>query len=187
MAKTLTFLSMLLVVAGLAAQDATPTTPKPENKVEPPAADLHRRQIELARHLADVEEKMGAIQQAKNEQTAEYRVKLATLEAEHKTKLASLDRDIQRVSAAAEQINREMARLGAEANRQQTTEGRMPSSRPRGVPRAGPAGDVERPEGRPAGAATGPMPTADQKLDAIMQKLEQMEMRLRGLESKARS
>jgi len=179
MRKLLTSLVPLFVVAGLTAQEPTPTVRKEEGTAPP--MDVQRRTAELRKQLAGLEDKAAALQQARNEQIADYKVKLATLEAENKVKIANLDRDSQRIAAMAEHVNRELMRIVTQARNQPAGDGTQPPERRGfGEPRGRRA--VQRSGQTDASAR----PTEEQMLDKVMKKLEEMDQRLRQVEARTR-
>jgi hypothetical protein len=174
----ISLVTLFLVVTGLAAQEPTPAERKEDGKAQP--ADVQRRMAELRSQLADLEEKLASIQQAKSEQNAEYKVKLATLEAENKIRIANLDRDNQRIMTMAERLNRDIVRLATEAQNQPAREG-VPSPERRGEPRGRRL--VQPPDQGDASAK----PTVEQMLDKVMKKLEEMDQRMMQVEARTRN
>jgi hypothetical protein len=192
-------LTLLLVVAGLTAQQPPAPTvrkeedqnavPNPHTAAKPELA-VAAEQTEIRRaflqRLADLDEKGAALRQAKNELTNDYKVKLAELEADHKTKLARLDQSIQRMSSAAEQLQREYGR-SAEASHQQALIGAKPPGHAREDAPPTRRGDANTGQLSLAGQADGnAKPSVEHKLDQMMKKLEQMEIRMTQLEGRLR-
>jgi hypothetical protein len=213
MRKTLIGLTMLLAAACLAADDEPkPADAKAREKQPPGKADAVQRELESRmRELRAAEERQEGINQQIGEEKAEYKIKVATLEAEHKVKLAALEKELLRASAAADAIRRESGRIAGEMGRQRARAGGpFPPGGFGGAAgfggaggfggaagfggiagpggfggRGGPPRDVEKAEPQAAPEASRRQ-TTDQKLDAILTKLEQMESRLRRLESTER-
>jgi DNA repair exonuclease SbcCD ATPase subunit len=195
MRKVLVGLPMLLVVAGLCAQDAS--TPRPQDKpartfdrdrewrepITEPAAERRDAWGDAearTRRAQGTEERISTLQLRKNQMAAEHKMVLATIDAEYKVKVATLDRELLTASAELEQLHAEFQRANREQHRQQERQQRDPRS---------PAAPTDRPGAEPPrGPAGGPgSALADQKLDAIMQKLEEMDARLRRLERAPRA
>jgi hypothetical protein len=171
---------VLMVVASVTAQEQTRAERKEDGRAQP--TDQQRKMADLRQQLADLEDKAAAIQQAKNEQNAEYKVKVATLEAENKIKITNLDRDSQRTMTMAEHVNRELARLATEARNPQARDG-APSAERRGSgePRS------RRPVQPPDQGDASTKPAAEQMLDKVMKKLEEMDQRLMQVEARTRN
>jgi hypothetical protein len=183
MRTALSGLVLLLAVVSLVAQEPAPTLRPPPT--DPDQATAQRRMADLNARLVDLQAKAAAIRAAKDEQSAEYKVKLATLEAEHKTRLANLDRDHQRVSSAAEAVNMELVRLANETRAQQDREGgrgRFGEPRPRRA-----ADGAGQPIPPPGLGDANAKPTVEQKLDQMMKKLEEMDQRMKRLEARTRN
>jgi hypothetical protein len=210
MRKTLIGLAMLLTAACLAADDrATQTDTKGDAKDvarhNAVLADLQRALEAQVGELRAAEERQEAVNQRIAEENAEYKVKTSALEAEHRVRLATLEKESVQTGAALNATQREVNRLSNEINRRRMQAGEAPfaggvggfappgafgrggfGGRGGAMPTTakGERGKVETspaPEGRPG------MQTTDQKLDAILNKLEQMETRLRRLEATERN
>jgi hypothetical protein len=208
MRKTLVALAMLLTAVCLAAGDPKRPEDKDEkgslengprqvfDKADFDKADpanratqqhaAHLREIaELRRELQDVEARSRAAEQ----QRADINRRLAEEKAEHQVRLATLEREKVQAVAAANAAQRDMSRLQGEIfRRQQAADAGVPGGPAPFGPRGGeamPAQPKDAPKSAPLYRPPGQ--SADQKLDAILDKLEQMEARLRRLEAGERN
>jgi DNA repair exonuclease SbcCD ATPase subunit len=186
MRTTLSIIVMLLLAPALKAQKSPGDEPKPSLVPE------------LRKQLASLQDRLGQAEQARNDEDTDYKVKLASLEADHKTKIAKLEQEVRRVSAAIEQVQRHVGQLEAEEHRQADAARRsaLANQRTKTLEMAPPG---EKTTSKPPGVAptekkietpsddAQPVKTVDQKLDAVLGKLEEMDRRIRQLETRSRN
>jgi DNA repair exonuclease SbcCD ATPase subunit len=195
-------LAMVFTAACLAADDLPPQpetkAPSQETKEETGAmADLQREWEGRMKQLRDAEDRQEAVNQQIGEENAEHKAKVASLDAEHRVKLAALEKEMLRAGAAVNAAQREANRLANEMNRRRMQAGGPPNfGGVGGFGARGGFGEIggrggapfaqAKSENRPGMGRGAPGQTADQKLDAILAKLEQLEARLGRVEADQR-
>jgi hypothetical protein len=208
MRKTLIGLAMLLAAACLAADDHSDQKAEKAAEKQPPfeaqqaakvVADLQRALEARERQLEAATNRQEGLARKIGEENAEYKIRLAKMEAEHKVMLATLEKEMLAAAEAVGAAQREVGRASADLNRHRARPG--PGGMGGVMGGAGPRGDFGFPVGFGPGGGPGrgepraeskagppaPGPSADQKLDAILSKLEQMEARLLRLENPQRN
>jgi hypothetical protein len=213
MRKTLIGLAMLLAAACLAADDDPDQKAAKAVEKQPPfeaqqaakvVADLQRALEARERELEAATNRQESINRKVGEENAEYKIRLAKMEAEHKVMLAMLEKEMLAAAEAVGAAQREVSRAAGDLNRHRARPGPggmggvMGGVMPRGDfgfpvgfgPGGGPGRGEPKAEAKAGPTASGPTasgPTADQKLDAILSKLEKMEARLLRLENAQRN
>jgi hypothetical protein len=206
MRKTLIGLAMLLAAACLAADDDPDQKGAKAAEKQPPSeaqqaakavADLQRVLEARERELEAATNRQESINRKIGEENAEYKIRLAKMEAEHKVMLAVLEKEMLAAAESVGAVQREVSRTASDLNRNRALPGPrgmggvmggvMPQRGDFGFPIGfGPGGGLGRGEPKAEAKATAGA-SADQKLDAILSKLEQMEARLLRLENAQRN